>query len=77
MSRKARTVKRPADATGLAKPAADVVRSDDDQNTPEEDALERAARADTRSGEATREWNAMVHERAVPKGLLAERWKDD
>jgi hypothetical protein len=55
MPKRPRGEKHPADRVGQAVPVAGTATGETDHNTPEEDALEKAARAVVREGEAARD----------------------
>ena len=76
MPKRARATKHPTDTVGQAKPIAEVATGQNDPNTPEEDALETAARAVTRRSEAAREASEMADEKAEFDRLLEVRWEN-
>ena len=75
MPERPRRVHGPADTVGPATPIVETTNSKADQNTPEEDALEKAARAVVRNSEAAQQASAKADEQAEFAHLLAERWK--
>ena len=66
MPKGSRGEKRPADTVGPAVPVAEITTGEIDHNTPEEDAIEKAARAAS----------MMARQRSEIARLAAEsRWK--
>jgi hypothetical protein len=76
MPKRAGAEKRPTDTAGPAKPIGEAATSERDPNTPEEDALEKAARAVTRRSEAAQEASKMAHKKAEFDRLLEVRWEN-
>ena len=68
--------KRATHTVGLVKPVAGTATGEIDHNTPEEDALEKAARNLVREGEAAQEASVMARQRSEFNRLAAERWKN-